>query len=78
MHRVGIGFSLSQLVEEYLEGLDGESFVDGLCSELGIDCRETTLDPNYVVSARPKSLGGPASELVRELRDERARDISRY
>ncbi|MCC6020299.1 MAG: hypothetical protein LM577_02885 [Thermoproteaceae archaeon] len=49
--------SLSALVEDFLETLDGESLADSLCSELGINCEEPLLAPGEVISRRPRSAG---------------------
>lgn len=64
--------SLSSLFEDFLGSFDGEYIADSLCGELGLDCGDVLLAPGEVVSRRPKALGGPVAEVVRELRRGRA------
>ena len=66
--------SLSDLVEEFLATYDTLELLDQLCESLGLEKRFYT---SYEVKAgRP--LGLKAEDVVRELRDERAKRISRY
>ena len=75
LERAGIRRSLSDLVEEYFEGIDGVSLVELMCGELKLDCGGMLVDPGWVKSVRPRSLGPPASALVRELRDAREGEL---
>jgi hypothetical protein len=64
--------SLSAVFEDFLGSFDGEHIADSLCRELGLNCDDALLAPGEVASRRPKALGGPAAEVVAELRRGRA------
>ena len=66
--------SLSDLVEEFLATYDTLEFLDRLCELLGLEKRFYT--SSEVKANRP--LGLKAEDIVRELRDERAKRISGY
>ena len=64
--------SLSRVVEDFLESIDGEGLADALCRELGLDCAEPLTTPGEIAARRPRALGPPAATLVAEMRRERA------
>ena len=66
--------SLSDLVEEFLAAYDTLEFLDQLCELLGLEKRFYT--SSEVKAGRPPGL--KAEDIVRELRDERAKRISGY
>ncbi len=68
------GRSLSDLVEELLATYDTLEFLDRLCESLNLKKRFCT-GPE-VKADRP--LGVKAEDVVRELRDERAKRVSGY
>ena len=68
------GRSLSDLVEEFLASYDTIELLDQLCELLGLEKRFYT--SSEVKAGRP--LGLKAEDIVRELRDERAKRISGY
>jgi len=66
--------SPSDLVEEFLVAYDMLEFLDQLCELLGFEKRFYT--NSEVKASRPSGL--EAEDIVRELRDERAKRISGY
>ncbi len=66
--------SLSDLVEEFLATYDTLELLDQLCELLGLEKRFYT--SSEVKAGRP--LGLKAEDIVRELRNERAKRISGY
>ena len=63
------GRALSEIVEEYLEYLAADAWLEGLADELGLGPLEPTSE-GEVPASRPRGLD--AARAVRELRDGRA------
>ncbi|MBC7113706.1 MAG: hypothetical protein H5T34_06840 [Candidatus Methanomethyliales bacterium] len=68
------GKSLSDAVEEFLLTYDELNFLDKLCESLGLENKFYT--GSEVTANRPAGL--KAEEVVREIRDERTKHLSRH
>jgi len=68
------GRSLNDVVEEFLLTYDELHFLDKLCESLGLESRFYT---SSEITAN-RSTGLKAEEVVREVRDERSNNLSRY
>ncbi|MET1160547.1 MAG: DUF6364 family protein [Thermoprotei archaeon] len=67
------GRSLSSVVEEYLEYLVFEKWIEELSRELGLDILEPTTE-NEIPSRRPR--GYDSAKIVKELRNKRLEEGS--
>ena len=67
------GVSLSEIVEEYFEGLVFERWVRNLCDDLGLGELEPTTELEIT---KNRSKGLDAAKIVRELRERRVNGIS--
>lgn len=68
------GSTLSGIVEEYLEGLVFERWIQELCDSLDLGELEPTSE-SEIPLGRPKGLN--AAEIVRELRERRTEEYGR-